>query len=131
MKYFIYNKANVKFLLYFFWIYFVMEVPWSISQEAPIFYIKYYNDVKRLDFKQSESIFPENILLEIVNIYTGYISPMFGKGKCRYFIKCSSYARESIKQYGFLRGFFMSVDRVMRCHQFQTESRDDPPYAWW
>ena len=110
---------------------FAMESPWSGSKNSPIIFIKYeYND-RGIYEVEREVIFPDTFLLSVVDIYTRYISPMFGKGKCRYYISCSNYARESIKRYGFLRGFFMSVDRVMRCHQFQQETRDDPPYAWW
>jgi putative membrane protein insertion efficiency factor len=48
-------------------------------------------------------------------------------GSCRYLPTCSEYATEAIATYGALRGGWMSLKRVLRCHPFGGAGLDPVP----
>jgi|TARA_X000001036_G_scaffold255539_1_gene237824 putative membrane protein insertion efficiency factor len=60
-----------------------------------------------------------NILSKImINIIKGYqflISPLLGNN-CRYLPTCSEYSIEALKTFGFIKGSFMSLKRILSCH---------------
>ena len=56
-----------------------------------------------------------NILIIIIRGYRFFISPLLGNS-CRYFPTCSEYSIESLKTFGFLKGSFMSLKRIISCH---------------
>ena len=60
-----------------------------------------------------------NILSKImINIIKGYqflISPLLGNN-CRYLPTCSEYSIEALKTFGFFKGSFMSLKRILSCH---------------
>ena len=56
-----------------------------------------------------------NILIIIIRGYKFFISPLLGNS-CRYFPTCSEYSIESLKTFGFLKGSFMSLKRIISCH---------------
>ena len=56
-----------------------------------------------------------NTLIIIIRGYRFFISPLLGNS-CRYFPTCSEYSIESLKTFGFLKGSFMSLKRIISCH---------------
>ncbi|HLO44388.1 MAG TPA: membrane protein insertion efficiency factor YidD [Leadbetterella sp.] len=54
-------------------------------------------------------------LILIVRIYQIGISPYF-PDSCRYQPTCSQYMIDSIKEWGFFRGFWLGLRRIARCH---------------
>ena len=56
-----------------------------------------------------------NIFIKLIKGYKFIISPLFGQS-CRYLPTCSDYAIESLKEFGFLKGLFMSIKRILSCH---------------
>ena len=48
-------------------------------------------------------------------------------GQCRYLPTCSEYAAEAIATHGALRGGWMGLMRVMRCHPFGGSGLDPVP----
>ena len=56
-----------------------------------------------------------NILIIIIRGYRFFISPLLGNS-CRYFPTCSEYSIESLKTFGFFKGSFMSLKRIISCH---------------
>jgi len=54
------------------------------------------------------------LIVAFIKLYQKWISPAF-PARCKYYPSCSSYAASAISHYG-LRGFFMSVWRLMRCN---------------
>jgi uncharacterized protein len=53
--------------------------------------------------------------LLVLRGYKRWISPMFPPS-CRYVPTCSEYAMEAVERYGVLRGSWMSIGRILRCH---------------
>ncbi len=44
---------------------------------------------------------------------------------CRFYPSCSCYAREAVELHGFLRGSFLSIKRILRCHPWQKNAGAD------
>ena len=56
-----------------------------------------------------------HILIRFIKIYKYMISPLVGPS-CRYLPTCSEYSIEALRKFGFLKGLFMSVKRILSCH---------------
>ena len=54
-------------------------------------------------------------LIKFIKIYRFIISPLLGHS-CRYLPTCSEYSIEALKTFGFLKGSFMSIKRILSCH---------------
>ena len=54
-------------------------------------------------------------LIKLIKCYQFLISPLLGNS-CRYLPSCSDNAIDSLKTYGLLKGFFLSIKRVFSCH---------------
>lgn len=57
-------------------------------------------------------------------LYKRAISPLLPPA-CRFYPTCSEYALQAVRRYGVVRGGWMSVWRIMRCHPF-SEGGFDP-----
>ena len=55
------------------------------------------------------------IIIKIIKFYQYVLSPYFGNN-CRYLPTCSEYFIESIKEFGFLKGSFLGLKRILSCH---------------
>ena len=55
------------------------------------------------------------ILIKLIKSYKFIISPLFGNS-CRYLPTCSEYSIEAIKNYGVLKGLYISLKRIFSCH---------------
>jgi hypothetical protein len=55
------------------------------------------------------------ILLFFLRAYQYLLSPLVGN-QCRFAPTCSQFAREAIERYGPLRGSWMAMGRLARCH---------------
>ena len=54
-------------------------------------------------------------VLQLLRAYKWAISPMLPPS-CRFVPTCSEYAMEAVDRYGVLRGSFMALTRLLRCH---------------
>ncbi len=55
------------------------------------------------------------IFIKFIRIYRYLISPLTGHS-CRYFPTCSEYSIEALQEYGFFKGIFLSLKRILTCH---------------
>ena len=66
----------------------------------------------------------KRLLIKIVKLYRRYISPLKGRPTCIYVPTCSQYAIEAIEKYGALKGGFLAIKRILRCHPFHKGGYD-------
>jgi uncharacterized protein len=66
------------------------------------------------------------VLMLPINFYRRFISPLFGP-VCRYQPTCSAYALEALRTHGALRGGWLTVRRIARCHPFRPGGYDPVP----
>ncbi len=63
------------------------------------------------------------MLIYIIKFYRKFISPL-KKPSCIYYPTCSAYALEAVTKYGFFKGGYMSVKRLLRCHPYAQGGYD-------
>ncbi|MDH4317391.1 MAG: membrane protein insertion efficiency factor YidD [Desulfobulbaceae bacterium] len=63
------------------------------------------------------------LCLILIEGYRYLISPLYPP-TCRYIPTCSQYAADAITKYGFFRGLFLAVLRLLRCHPFSRGGYD-------
>ncbi|NLM34711.1 MAG: membrane protein insertion efficiency factor YidD [Clostridiales bacterium] len=63
------------------------------------------------------------ILMAMIRFYRKYISPL-KKPSCRFYPTCSQYALDAIEKYGALKGSFMAIKRILRCHPYNKGGYD-------
>lgn len=66
------------------------------------------------------------LAIGVIRIYQLIISPFLGPA-CRYDPSCSRYATEAIEKYGLLRGGWMGIKRLFRCHPLHAGGYDPVP----
>lgn len=68
----------------------------------------------------------KSFVLASIRFYQHAVSPHFPPS-CRYTPTCSSYAYEAVAKYGPLKGTWMAVKRILRCHPFHSGGYDPVP----
>jgi uncharacterized protein len=63
------------------------------------------------------------VTITLLRFYKGIISPGL-PAACRYVPTCSEYAIEAVDRYGAVRGCWMAVGRIMRCHPLAGSGYD-------
>lgn len=69
---------------------------------------------------------PSRLLLLLIRVYRVTLSPLLGP-TCRYEPSCSSYAAEAIRRFGAVRGSWMGLRRILRCHPWADGGMDPVP----
>ena len=65
----------------------------------------------------------KNIFIFIIKLYQWFISPIL-KNNCRFLPTCSEYSIQSIRYHGVIKGSFLSLKRILRCHPFGGKGFD-------
>jgi putative membrane protein insertion efficiency factor len=69
---------------------------------------------------------PRNILILLLKAYRKVISPLYGQ-VCRFFPSCSAYALEAVTVHGAVKGSWLAVRRLGRCHPWNAGGVDHVP----
>ncbi len=68
----------------------------------------------------------KKIFLALIRLYQLGISPYIGP-HCRFTPTCSQYAYLAIMKYGAIKGGFLAVKRILKCHPFHKGGYDPVP----
>lgn len=73
---------------------------------------------------------PVRVALLALRFYKTYLSFLFA-GNCRFDPTCSQYAYQAIERFGVLRGVWLGLKRLLRCHPLSRKFGYDPvPETW-
>ena len=67
-----------------------------------------------------------NIFILFIRFYQRIISPLFGP-KCRFTPTCSQYAIIALRRFGVIKGGWLTVKRVLKCHPLHEGGEDFVP----
>ena len=65
----------------------------------------------------------KSFVLGLLRAYKWTLSPMLPPS-CRYVPTCSEYAMEAVERHGVMRGSWMALLRILRCHPFVKGGHD-------
>ncbi|MBO5637953.1 MAG: membrane protein insertion efficiency factor YidD [Acidaminococcaceae bacterium] len=63
------------------------------------------------------------LMISLIRFYQLCISPLLGNN-CRYYPTCSQYAIEAIQKKGIIKGSWLAVKRICRCHPWHDGGYD-------
>ncbi|HYH85483.1 MAG TPA: membrane protein insertion efficiency factor YidD [Pyrinomonadaceae bacterium] len=64
-----------------------------------------------------------SVFTALLRLYKAFISPLLPPS-CRFVPTCSEYAIEAIERHGAMRGGWMGIRRLLRCHPFHPGGYD-------
>lgn len=72
------------------------------------------------------------ILISMIRAYQYFLSPWVG-WQCRFIPTCSNYAIEAVQRFGAIRGSWLTLRRLLRCHPLGGHGYDPVPmqFHWW
>lgn len=65
----------------------------------------------------------KTVVINCIKFYRKFISPL-KKPSCRFYPTCSQYTLEAVEKYGALKGGFMGVKRILKCHPYNKGGYD-------
>jgi len=68
----------------------------------------------------------KQVILALIRFYQRFISPALPPS-CRFTPTCSQYSYEAIRRYGLLKGGWLSLRRLARCHPWNRGGFDPVP----
>lgn len=68
------------------------------------------------------------VLVALIRVYQRLVSPLTG-ARCRFHPSCSEYAAQALLRYGPLRGGWLALRRLSRCHPWNPGGVDEVPPA--
>jgi uncharacterized protein len=75
--------------------------------------------------------FPTLAALALLRGYQRVLSPLLAvlfRSGCRFYPSCSEYAAQAVSRYGVLRGAYLALGRILRCHPFHPGGHDPLPH---
>lgn len=74
------------------------------------------------------SLMCRRMVLFFLSIFMLLVRPLLGpRGVCRFTPTCSQYAKEAISKYGILKGGWLALVRIGKCHPFHAGGYDPLP----
>jgi uncharacterized protein len=71
----------------------------------------------------------KSVLLKGILFYQKFISPL-KPPTCRFYPSCSHYGMEAIERFGAIRGGWLTIKRILKCHPFHPGGVDPVPQEW-
>ncbi len=66
------------------------------------------------------------LLIKLIRLYQLCISPFLGHC-CRFYPTCSDYAMQAMDKHGILKGIYLTVKRLLKCHPWHKGGIDEVP----
>jgi len=66
------------------------------------------------------------LLINLIKLYKTFISPLLPPS-CRFYPSCSSYGLEAIQLHGAIKGSYLTIRRLLKCHPFHEGGIDPVP----
>lgn len=66
------------------------------------------------------------LIIAVIRLYQNLISPLFPPS-CRFYPTCSHYALEAVSRHGVIRGGWLALKRIGKCHPFHEGGVDPVP----
>jgi uncharacterized protein len=66
------------------------------------------------------------MLIAVIKFYKAFISPLLGNN-CRFYPSCSTYSMEAFRLHGVIKGAYLTVRRLLKCHPFHEGGIDPVP----
>ncbi len=66
----------------------------------------------------------KKILIFAIHFYRKYLSGLKSAPSCRFIPTCSEYALQAIEKYGTLKGTYLAIRRILKCHPFHKGGYD-------
>ena len=63
------------------------------------------------------------IVIFLIKFYQKAISPFLGR-TCRFYPTCSEYTKQAVEKYGALKGLYLGLIRILKCHPFHKGGYD-------
>lgn len=63
------------------------------------------------------------IFIFLIKFYQKAISPFLGR-RCRFYPTCSEYTKQAVEKYGALKGLYLGLVRILKCHPFHKGGYD-------
>ncbi|SLM65185.1 MULTISPECIES: membrane protein insertion efficiency factor YidD [Dickeya] len=74
----------------------------------------------------SSPSFGSSLLIGLIRGYQRFISPLLGQ-HCRFYPSCSQYGIEAIRRFGMIKGCWLTLKRVLKCHPLNPGGDDPVP----
>ena len=71
----------------------------------------------------------KKIIIALIRFYQLALSPL-KQPTCRFSPTCSKYSIEAIERFGVIKGTYLSVRRILKCHPFHEGGYDPVPEKW-
>ena len=68
----------------------------------------------------------KKIIILLIRGYQNFISPLFPP-TCRFTPTCSTYFIQAVEKYGAIKGSYLGIKRIMRCHPWNPGGYDPVP----
>ena len=70
-------------------------------------------------------MYMSKLAILIIRFYQNYISKYILRGNnCRFYPTCSEYSVQAYKKYGFIKGTYLTINRILRCNPFNHGGYD-------
>ncbi len=64
-----------------------------------------------------------SIAIFLIKLYQKFISPLF-PASCRFYPTCSNYFIQALDKYGFIKGSYLGIKRILKCHPYNEGGHD-------